>query len=189
MPRSAISSQALSLARELVNGRSLDDLNEMAPSALSSLGLAQAQVDTLRAAFEIARRLALNALPEREPLSQPAQIVRYLALRFRDKTQEVAGAIYLDSRLRVIATEELFRGGIARIYVEPAPILRQALARCAASLIFFHTHPSGNPEPSTEDIAFTRRLADAGMHLGVELLDHLIVGSGRWCSLKTRGLF
>ena len=179
----------LALARELMKGRSLDDLNEMGPSTLPSLGLAQAQVDTLRAAFEIARRLALNAMPEREPLSQPAQIVRYLALRFRDKSQEVLGAIYLDGRQRVIATEEIFRGGIARIYVEPAPILREALARYAASLILFHTHPSGDPKPSAEDIAFTRRLAEAGMNLGIELLDHLIVGSGRWCSLKMRGLF
>lgn len=129
----------LTLARALVNGRSLDDLNEMAPSALSRVGLAQAQVDTLRAAFEIARRLALNVMPEREPLTHPAQIVRYLALRFRDKSQEVLGAIYLDGRLRVIATQELFRGGIDRIYVEPAPILREALARYAASLILFHT--------------------------------------------------
>jgi DNA repair protein RadC len=179
----------LELSRNLLSGRTLDDLREMPPTALPSLGLADSQIASLRAAFEIACRLAQGEMPDREPLQEPASVVRYLALRYRDKTQEVLGAIFLDGRRRVITTKDLFRGSMTQVIAETKTVLREALALCAQSLVLFHTHPSGDPSPSPEDLAFTRKLLEACDALEIQLLDHLIIGTGRWVSLKSRGIW
>ena len=103
-------------------------------------------------------------------------------------TQEVMGALYLDTRNRLLAEREIFRGTLNRAAVEPRPILRQGLALSAAGVILYHTHPSGDPAPSAEDLAFTRRIAEAGEVVGVRLVDHLIICPGeRWVSLRQRG--
>ncbi len=98
------------------------------------------------------------------------------------------GALYLDTRNRLLAEHEFFRGTLSRAAVEPRAILKHGLLCDAAGFLLFHTHPSGDPSPSAEDLAFTRRIAEAGELVGVRLVDHLILGSGeRWVSLKQRG--
>jgi DNA repair protein RadC len=98
------------------------------------------------------------------------------------------GALFLDTRNRLLAESEVYRGTLNRAAVEPRGLLKEALLRGAAGLVLFHTHPSGDPSPSAEDLAFTRRLAEAGELVGVRLVDHLILGSaGRWVSLRQRG--
>ena len=140
------------------------------------------------AAVELARRLARARLPDREPLSHPQAVARYLCLRYALGEQEVMGALFLDTRNRLIDEREIFRGTLSRAAVEPRALLKQGLLRDAAALILFHTHPSGDPSPSPEDLAFTRRMGEAGEVVGIRLVDHLIVGSGsRWVSLKQRG--
>jgi DNA repair protein RadC len=142
----------------------------------------------LRAAVELARRMARAELPERRILSRPVQVASYIHLRFARAGQEVMGALFLDPHQRLIADREYFRGSINRVMVEPRAILRDALASDAFAVLLFHSHPSGDPSPSREDLAFTRRFAKAGEHVGVTLVDHMIVGNGgRWLSLKARG--
>jgi DNA repair protein RadC len=142
----------------------------------------------IAAAVELARRLARAELPDRLPLAHPEAVARYLLLRYAERDQEVMGALFLDVRNRLLGEAELFRGTLARAAVEPRAILKQALLRSAAGVLLFHTHPSGDPSPSAEDLAFTRRLSEAGELLGVRLLDHLILGTGhRWVSLSRRG--
>jgi DNA repair protein RadC len=115
-------------------------------------------------------------------------VARYLCLRYGRSDQEIMGALFLDSRHRLISESELFRGTLARASVEPRPVLKEGLLRGAAALLLFHTHPSGDPTPSAEDLAFTRRMAEAGEVIGIRLLDHLILGSAsRWISLRQRG--
>lgn len=98
------------------------------------------------------------------------------------------GALFLDTRNRLIQDNEIFRGTLNRAAVEPRAILKQGLLRNAAGFVLFHTHPSGDPSPSAEDLAFTRRMANAGEVVGLRLVDHLIIGGGgRWVSLKKRG--
>ncbi len=98
------------------------------------------------------------------------------------------GAVFLDVRRRLIADVDFYRGTLSRASVEPRRILKEALFRNASSFVLFHTHPSGDPAPSIDDLHFTRRIADASEAVGVEMLDHLILGSaGRWVSLKKRG--
>jgi DNA repair protein RadC len=98
------------------------------------------------------------------------------------------GALFLDIRSRLLGEREIYRGTLDRTAVEPREILRESLLRGAAGVIVFHTHPSGDPSPSQEDFAFTRRLRDAGDVLGVRLVDHLVLGSQeRWVSLRELG--
>jgi DNA repair protein RadC len=140
------------------------------------------------AAVEIACRIAQAGVPDREPLSKPANVARYLALRYGLLDQEVLGALYVNARHQLTAERELYRGTLSRASVEPRAILREALLSGAAGVVLWHTHPSGDPSPSREDLAFTRRMDRAGEVVGVELVDHLVIGEGgRFVSLKDRG--
>lgn len=166
----------------------LPGLIDARPRDLVGGGLGVALASSLIAAAEIGRRLAKRELPERQPLGRPAAVASYLALRYRLRDQEVMGALFLDVRHRLIADQEIYRGTLSRASVEPRKILTEALVQKASAVVLFHTHPSGDPSPSLEDLAFTRRMAEAGEVVGVRLMDHLIVGStGRWVSLKERG--
>ncbi|HEX4952691.1 MAG TPA: DNA repair protein RadC [Thermoanaerobaculia bacterium] len=156
--------------------------------ALRRRGLLDAQAATLVAAVELARRLAFADVPHRHPLSQPADIARYLSLCFAGQEQEILGALLLNGRRHLLACCEVFRGTLHRVEVEPRPVLKQALLTGASIIVLFSTHPSGDPEPSAEDLLFTRRMAEAAKTLGLTLDDHLIVGeAGQWVSLRQRG--
>jgi len=180
---------ALTLARRLVAGAGgLGGLATASPEALRRRGVGPAKAATLLAAVEVGRRLARGRIAEREPMDRPAAVASYLALRYAVLDQEVLGALYLDTRNRLVGEREIFRGALARAVAEPRRILREGLLLGAAGSIVFHTHPSGDPTPSAEDLAFTRRLSEAGEAVGIRLVDHLVLGSpGRWCSLRERG--
>lgn len=166
----------------------LAGLLDARPRDLVGEGLGVALASSLIAAAEIGRRLAKRDLPERQPLGRPAAVASYLALRYRVRDQEVMGALFLDVRHRLMADKEIYRGTLSRASVEPRKILAEALHLGASAVVLFHTHPSGDPSPSLEDLAFTRRMAEAGEVLGIKLVDHLVVGgTGRWVSLKERG--
>ncbi len=151
-------------------------------------GLGPAKAATLMAAVELGRRLARHRIPPRHVLERPDTVANYLMMRYARRDQEVMGGLFLDARQRLIADVDLYRGTLSRAAVEPRRVLKEALYRDASSFILFHTHPSGDPAPSTEDLVFTKRVAEAGEALGIELIDHLILGSGgRWVSLRRRG--
>jgi DNA repair protein RadC len=176
---------AMDVLRE--NG-GLTGLLTATPHSLRRSGLGPAKAATLLAAVEIGRRLASEQLLDGEPLSRPVDVARYLALRYHTSDQEVMGALFLDARSRLLGEREMFRGTLSRIAVEPREILRECLQRGAAAIYLFHTHPSGDPAPSAEDLLFTRRLAEAAEIVGVRLADHVVLGHrGRWVSLKEKG--
>lgn len=180
---------ALDLARELLaHTGGLQALAGACPAGLVWSGIGPAKRATLLAVAEFACRLAADAIPARAPLERPEAVVHYLDVRYGQRHQEVVGALYLDSRNRLLTECELYRGTVSRSVVEPRAVLREGLMRGASGIVLFHTHPSGDPTPSAEDLQFTRRLAEAGEVLGVTLVDHLIVGhGGRWISLRDRG--
>lgn len=180
---------AIELAREIL-GRvgGVPGLAESGAPMLLRKGLGGAKAASLLAAVELGRRLARAEAIDGAALGAPAAVASYLALRYRLRDQEVLGALYLDTRNRLIAERELYRGTLNRAAVEPRAILKEGLLAGASGLIVFHTHPSGDPGPSAEDLAFTRRLAEAGEVVGIRLVDHLVLGSvGRWVSLRERG--
>ncbi len=151
-------------------------------------GVGPARRAALLAAVELARRLARSRMPRRDLLDRPDAVASYLSLRYAQADQEVMGALYLDVRNRLIAEGDIYRGTLSRAAVEPRTIMKQGLLCSASGFILWHNHPSGDPSPSTEDLVFTRRMAEAGQLLGMELLDHMILGSaGRWVSLGRRG--
>lgn len=136
--------------------------------------------------LELGRRLA-SVTDDREPLRDSVALARKLIVRYGHHVQERVGAIYLDSRSRVLREREIYIGTLNSAMVSTRDVLRFALDDHAAALIVFHNHPSGDPEPSGEDLLFTRTLVEAGKVLGVEVLDHLILGANRFVSLKQRG--
>ncbi len=177
------------LARRLLRKwGGLAGLLGVTPEALRQNGLGPAKSAVLLAAIEIGRRLARARLPEREPLANAEAVASYLGLRYSLKDQEVMGALYLDTRNRLIAESEIYRGTLNRAAAEPRAILKRGLLSDAAGFILFHTHPSGDPSPSVEDVGFTRRVSEAGEVVGIRLVDHLILAAGgRWLSLRSRG--
>lgn len=145
------------------------------------------QAARIVASLELSRRLA-SVTDERHPVSDPEMIARSLLVRYAHHVQERLGAVYLDSKNRVLREREIYIGTLNSATVSTRDVLRFALDDHAASLIVFHNHPSGDPAPSAEDLLFTRKLVEAGKVLGVDVLDHIILGANRFVSLKQRGI-
>ncbi len=151
-------------------------------------GIGEANASKIAAAFELGRRATRRELPLEEPVRDPDTIAKALMATYAHHVQERLGAIYLDAKNRIIREREVYVGTINAAVVGTRDVLRAALDDHAASLIVFHNHPSGDPAPSAEDLAFTRKLVDAGKLLGIDVVDHLIIGTGRYVSLKQRGM-
>lgn len=122
------------------------------------------------------------------PLSSPKVTSDYLTLKLGDRDFETFCCLFLDNRHRVIEFVELFRGTIDGAAVHPREVVREALARNAAAVVFCHGHPSGVAEPSHADELITRRLVDALKLLDIRVLDHIVVGGGESVSFASRGL-
>lgn len=182
-----VSAQQLA-AQLLTRHGGLAGLRHASLESLLRPGVGPAKAASILAARELAVRIARSELPERSALHRPERAARYLTMRYAALDQEVMGALYLDTRSRLIAEREVYRGTLSRASVEPRGLLRPALLLGASSMLLFHTHPSGDPSPSAEDFAFTRRMVEAANVVGVHLLDHLVLGEpNRWVSLRNEG--
>jgi DNA repair protein RadC len=150
-------------------------------------GLGKGKTSQLLACVELARRHLAEELQRGPPMLNPADSAGYLKARLRDYPYEVFAVLFLDTRHRPIACEELFRGSIDGAAVHPREVVRRALALNAAAVILAHNHPSGVAEPSEADRLITRRLQDALALVEVRVLDHLVIGDGPPVSLAARG--
>ena len=174
--------------RLLADSGGLTGLRTADPRTVARKGLGPAKTSRILAAVELATRLAFKELPQRLALDRPEASARYLLLRYGRRDQEVMGAVYLTARNQPLHEGEIYRGTLRRASVEPRTILREALNVGAAGVLLFHTHPSGDPSPSAEDLAFTERFQRAAEVVGVALVDHLILGdTNRWTSLRRTG--
>ena len=151
-------------------------------------GLGPAKSAQLAAVLELSRRYLHQTLVRGTPLESPQATEQYLKTVLRDKPHEVFACLFLDTRHRVIAFEELFHGTIDGATVYPRVVAEKALAHGAAALIAAHNHPSGIAEPSLADQAITRRLKEALALLDIRLLDHFVIGEGAPISMAARGL-
>ncbi len=106
----------------------------------------------------------------------------------QEEAQEVFGILILNTKNKIVAVLEISRGTLNSSMVHPREVFKSAVLHNAAAIICFHNHPSGDPEPSREDIEITKRLVEAGKILGVEVFDHIVVGDDRYVSLKERGV-
>jgi DNA repair protein RadC len=177
-------------ARDLLKDGGLPGLVALGADQLRHLarGVGVAKATRVGAVLELGRRLSHDSLSKKNLLSDPSQVGRYLVARLAGETQEVMGGLLLDAKNRLVKDAPLFRGTLTHAAVAPAPLLRQAILAGAAGLILYHNHPSGDPEPSPEDLATTKRFLAAGKEIGIEVKDHIVVGRGRWVSFHERGL-
>jgi len=175
--------------RLLVHFGGLRGLLRAEPAALEAHhGLGLVKSAQLAAVLELSRRYLQEALVRGAPLESPQATEQYLKSMLRDHPHEVFACLFLDTRHRVIAFEELFHGTIDGATVYPRVVAEKALGHGAAALIVAHNHPSGVSEPSLADQAITRRLKDALALLDIRLLDHFVIGDGTPVSMASRGL-
>jgi len=154
-------------------------------AALPGMGLAKAC--QVKAAFELGKRLATSAEGPRPAIGRADDAARLVMEDLRYQEQECLVAIFLDIRHQVIRVQTVSVGTLTGSMARPREIFKEALAHGSANLIICHNHPSGDPTPSQEDLALTQRLKQAGELMGVPLLDHLVIGNGRYVSLKEAG--
>jgi DNA repair protein RadC len=151
-------------------------------------GMGLAKAAQIKAAIELGVRLRLEAPEERPVINSPADAAALVLYEMSALPQEHLRVINLDTRNKVINIEKLYVGSLNASTVRVGEVFRSAIQRNAASIIILHNHPSGDPTPSPEDVALTRTIAQAGKLLDIQVLDHLVIGLGRWVSLKERGL-
>ena len=151
-------------------------------------GVGLARYARIAAVTELARRALAEEMRVRDSLASPAAVRGYLRLHMQELGHECFYVVFLDAQNRVIAAEQLFRGTLTQTSVYPREVLKQALAHNAAAVILAHNHPSGVAEPSIQDQALTRTLAEALALVDVKVLDHFIVAPGACLSFAERGL-
>ena len=151
-------------------------------------GLGSAQAARLKAAFELGRRLMGEALEEHLQVRAPSDAAAYLLPKLSMLEREHFVVVVLDTRNRILHDEVLYTGTLNASIVRVSEVFIPAMQRNCASIIVAHNHPSGDPTPSPEDIALTRRIVEAGKLLEIELLDHLVIGHNRYLSMRERGL-
>jgi DNA repair protein RadC len=151
-------------------------------------GIKLAKAAQIKAAIELGRRLVLEAPEERPVVHTPADAAELVQYEMSALEQEELRVLLLDTRNRLQHIETVYRGSVNSSQVRVAEIFKSAIRRNATNLIVIHHHPSGDPTPSPDDVAITRAILQAGELLDIKLLDHIIVGSGKFISLKERGL-
>ncbi len=154
-------------------------------------GIGTAKAAQLKAAFELAKRLekakADRKPVKRERVKKPEEVFELVKGRLAGKKEEHFLAVFLNIRGHIIKTEEVSMGSLDASIVHPRELFLKAMRATAASVVLVHNHPSGDPEPSVEDIKLTKRLVEVGELVGIEVLDHVIVGEDTFSSLKRAG--
>jgi DNA repair protein RadC len=157
-------------------------------SQVRGIGLAKAA--QIKAAFELASRLdSYPQAGDRPVVKTPENVASLVGSRLKGKKKEYFLAILLDTRSQLIKIAEISIGSLDSSIVHPREVFKEAISASAASVIFAHNHPSGDPEASEDDINLTKRLAKTGEIVGIDVLDHIIIGDKEYLSLKREKLF
>lgn len=169
-------------------------LNGLASASLEELcevrGIGLAKASQLKAAFELSRRLENSAVAEKKvTIRNPEDIVRAVKGRLKGKKKEHFLTLLLDTRNQLLNVVPVSIGSLDTSIVHPREAFKEAISASAAAVVFAHNHPSGDPQPSAEDIKLTQRLVKAGEILGIEVLDHIIIGDKEYLSMKSKSLF
>jgi DNA repair protein RadC len=180
---------AVDLGQELLaRFGSITRLLSAGPELLEIKGLGQAKTAQFAAAIELARRALAEDLKDRDALTSPGAVRDYLRVALGHRPHEVFVCIWLDAQHKVIGIEDAFAGTLTQTSVYPREIVKRALVRNAAAVIFAHNHPSGVAQPSQADELLTRNLKEALALVEVKVLDHFIVAGNHAISFAERGL-
>lgn len=184
-----VSESAIHLAsRILSESGGLRSLVDMSKDQLTQIkGIGDAKALQIQAGIELGRRLAKSAFTERVTIRSPKDIADLVSEDLRYLQKEHFVCLFLNTKNHLLAQETLSMGSLNASIVHPREVFRAAIKRSSASIICVHNHPSGDPTPSPEDIALTHRLVEAGSIIGIEVLDHVIIGDQRFLSLKEQG--
>jgi DNA repair protein RadC len=150
-------------------------------------GIGSAKAIQLMAAVEIGRRIGRLKYEDRFMIRSPEDAANYMMEEMRFLSQEHFVCLYLNTKNQVMHKQTLFIGSLNASIVHPREVFKEAFRRSAASIVCLHNHPSGDPAPSREDIDVTKRLVECGKILGIDVLDHLIIGEKKYVSLKEKG--
>jgi DNA repair protein RadC len=176
------------MARRLVDRfGTLADVMRADPVELRVAGLPAATTPRLAAALELGRRVARQPAQGPWLVRTPGDAAEPLVDVMGSLEREELRVLLLDTKNVVVAERTVYRGNLAGSSVRVGEVYRDAIRRCAAAIVVAHNHPSGDPSPSGEDLRITAELAEAGRLLDIELLDHLVIGRGRWTSLRAIG--
>ncbi len=182
---------AIDLGRELIQHFS-GNLRELAVADLSEIcaikGMGLAKATSVKAAFALASRFQARKLERFDRFTSPQQVFDYFHHEFRDSRKEYFLVLLLDGKNRIIRRVQISEGSLNQSIVHPREVYLPAVKESAAAIILVHNHPTGDPAASSEDIAITRRLKEAGEIMGIKVLDHIIVGDGEYLSFVERGL-
>lgn len=151
-------------------------------------GIGEAKAAQIKAAIELGRRLTLEAPEERPTINSPADAAALVQYEMSALEQEHLRVLLMDTRNHVLDISEIYRGSVNMSQVRVGEVFKAAIRRNATAVIIVHNHPSGDPTPSPDDVAVTRAFVQAGKLVDVDVLDHLIIGRGRFTSMKERGL-
>jgi len=152
-------------------------------------GIGSARAAQILAAVELGRRTLTRAARERVQIVSPRAAAEFLLPQYGNRPVEQFGVLLLDTKHRVLRTLVLSVGTLDASIVHPREVFGAAAAAGAAALVLFHNHPSGDPKPSQDDVQLTRRLAAAGVLMGIDVIDHVILADVRYYSFKEEGTF
>ena len=180
---------ALALANELLGTRGgLHGLVQARCDDLARVpGIGPARAAQIVAAIELGRRTLVHRPRARLQLLTPQQAAAFLMPAFGGRSVEQFGVVLLDTKHRVLRTSVITIGTLNSAAVEPREVFREAALGSAAALIVFHNHPSGDPTPSSDDVELTRRLVAGGILMGIDVVDHIVLGDVRYCSFRETG--
>lgn len=170
-------------------GSGLSFLYDMSLEELQGIhGIGRVKAIQIKAVMELSKRIASSfAAGGRVTVKSPQDISRLFMEEMRHLKKEVFKAIFLNTKNHVIKSTNISIGSLTASIVHPREVFKEAVKVGCAAVIFLHNHPSGDPEPSSEDIETTKRLMSAGNILGIKVLDHIIIGDGKFVSLKEKG--
>jgi len=181
---------AVTCSRLLLRSHStLRGLSRASPSELCRFpGIGPVKASRILAAFELSRRLAGEKTPRRSLCGRSQDVFEAYSVALRDEKKEAFLVLLLDSKNRFIREERISVGSLNCSIVHPREVFHPAIRECAASVLFVHNHPSGDPSPSDEDKQLTQRLLDVARLLGIRVLDHIIIGDGSYYSFFDEGM-
>jgi DNA repair protein RadC len=170
------------------------DLKGIADASLEELsevrGIGPAKASQIKAAVELSKRVEVHTGADgKKPLKTPEDMVGLVQKKLQDKKKEYFLALLLDTRNHLIKAAEISVGSLDRSIVHPREVFKEAISASASSVVFVHNHPSGDIQASDEDIVLTKRLCQAGEIVGIDVLDHIIIGGKSFLSMKRQGLF
>ena len=181
---------ALALAEEVL-ARDESGLAYLGASTMQELmtvpGIGRAKAARIMAAVELGKRLARRPARNNGRIESDEDVARLFMEELRDQKKEIFKALLLDSKGGVICAETVSVGELTSTLVHPREVFSQAVRKSAAAVVFVHNHPSGDPSPSREDLQTTDRLVACGELLGIKVIDHLIIGDGKYISIRSLG--